>query len=75
MLVNKKDTEKHKKQLFLWLCKYLGIRTDWSLDWNEQIKVFSAMVSRAIGFLKEVKKYLLRETLENNYKKALLSRT
>ena len=37
--------------------KYLGVQIDFSLDWKEQIKVVSAKVSRAIGFLKHAKKF------------------
>ena len=47
--------------------KYLGVQSDCSLDWKEQVKAVSAKVSRAIGFLKHVKKFLTRATLENLY--------
>ena len=47
--------------------KYLGVQTDCSLDWKEQIKAVPAKVSRAIGFLKHAKKFLPRVTLENLY--------
>ena len=47
--------------------KYLGVQIDCSLDWKEQIKAVSAKVSRAIGFLKHAKKFLIRLALENLY--------
>ena len=45
--------------------KYLGVQIDCSLDWKEQIKVVSAKVSRAIGFLKHAKKFLPRVVSTN----------
>ena len=47
--------------------KYLGLQIDCSLDWNEQIKTVSAKVSRAVGFLKHAKSFLLKETLQTLY--------
>ena len=47
--------------------KYLGVKTDHSLDWKEQIKAVSAKVSRAVGCLKHAKNFLPRETLKTLY--------
>ena len=44
--------------------KYLGLQIDCSLDCKEQIKAVSAKVSRAVGFLKQAKNFLPRETLK-----------
>ena len=38
--------------------KHLGLQIDHSLDWKEQIKAVSKMVSRAVGFLKHAPQYL-----------------
>ena len=47
--------------------KYLGVETDSSLDWKEQIKAISTKVSRAVGFLKHAKSFLPKETLKTIY--------
>ena len=43
--------------------KYLGVKTDSKLDWEEHIKTVSSKVSRAIGFLKYAKSFLPEKTL------------
>ena len=48
--------------------KYLGVQIDCSLDWNEQIKAISRMVSRALGFLRHARSFLSKETLLTFYK-------
>ena len=47
--------------------KYLGVQIDNSLNWKEHIKTVSTKVSRAIGFLKHAKTFLLQETLKILY--------
>ena len=44
--------------------KYLGVQTDCSMDWKEQIKAVSSKVSRAVGVLKHAKSFLPKETLQ-----------
>ena len=46
---------------------YFGLQIDCSLDWKEQIKAVSAKVSRAVGFLKNAKSVLPKETLQTLY--------
>ena len=47
--------------------KYLGVQIDCSLDWKEQIKAVFTKVSRAVGFLKQAKSFLPKETLQTLY--------
>ena len=47
--------------------KNLGLQIDYSLDWKEQIKAVSTMVSRAIGFLRHAKSFLPMESLKTLY--------
>ena len=47
--------------------KHLGLHVH-SLDWKEQIKAVSTKVSRAVGFLKHAKSFLLKETVQTLYK-------
>ena len=39
-----------------------------NLDWNHHMKVLCSKVSRAIGFLKYAKKFVLKETLKQMYR-------
>ena len=48
--------------------KYLGIRLDSNLDWNQHMKVLCSKVSRAIGFLKYAKKFVPKETIIPMYR-------
>ena len=47
--------------------KYLGVQMYNSLDWKEHIKVTSSKVSKAVGFLRHAKPFLLEETLKTLY--------
>ena len=47
--------------------KYLGVQIDCSLDWKEQIKAVSTKVSRAIGFLRHARSFLLLASLKTLY--------
>ena len=47
--------------------KYLGVQINFSLDWKEQIKAVSSKVSRAVGFLRHMKSFLPKETLQTLY--------
>ena len=44
--------------------EYLGVVIDISLNWKERTKTVSAKVSKAIGFLRHAKAFLLQETLK-----------
>ena len=44
--------------------KYFGVVIDNSLNWKEHIKIVSAKISRAIGFLRHAKTFLPQETLK-----------
>ena len=46
--------------------KHLGVQIDRSLDWKEQIKAVSVMVSRDFGFLTHAKNCLPRGTLKHS---------
>ena len=43
--------------------KYVGVQVDNSLDWKEQIKVFSSKVSMEFGLLKHAKNFLPKSSL------------
>ena len=47
--------------------KHLGVQIDSALDWKEHIKVTSAKVSKAVGFIKYAKKFLPEKTLKTLY--------
>ena len=47
--------------------QYLGVQNDCNLFWKEQIKTASSKVSRVVGFLKNAKSFLPRESLTTLY--------
>ena len=47
--------------------EYLGIQIDHNMDWKEQIKAVSTKVSKAVGFLRYTKPFLIRESLKTLY--------
>ena len=47
--------------------KYLGVQVDDSLDWMDQIKAISSKVSKALGLLKQAKKFLPASSLKSLY--------
>ena len=47
--------------------KYLGVQVANSLDWEEQIKVISFKVSKALGHLKHAKTFLPESSLRSLY--------
>ena len=47
--------------------KYLGVQTDENLTWKNQIKSVTEKVSRAIGFLKYDKHFLLEAIVKTLY--------
>ena len=48
--------------------KYLGVKLDCHLVWDEHIKCMRTKVSRALGFLKYAKKFLPQDTLSKMYR-------
>ena len=47
--------------------KYLGMQTDPSLKWKEQINLAIVKISRGIGMLKYSKRYLPMQTIQMMY--------
>ena len=47
--------------------KYSGVQVDDSLDWKEQIKVFSSKRLKAVGLLKQAKTFLPESSLRSLY--------
>ena len=47
--------------------KYLGVQLDDNLAWDQQTKLLCSKISRALGFLKYAKKFVLKDTLIKMY--------
>ena len=52
----------NNKLIVIQKTKYFGVQINSSLDWREQIKVVSTKVSRAVGFLRNAKSFLPKES-------------